>query len=72
MIGRRQKSDARSMLMKLLVVYAGMTQRAVATRLGLTDGSGVSRAIAQLNSNLVRNKPLRRLYHRAETTIAKH
>lgn len=72
MAGRRRKSDARAMLMKLLVEHAGMTQRAVACRLGLTDGSGVSRAIAQLNGALVQSKRLRRLYRRAETRIVKH
>lgn len=72
MIGRRKKSDARAMLMKLLVEYAGMTQRAVADRLGLTDGSGVSRAIAAINRDLARSKQLEGLYREVERRIAKH
>jgi putative transposase len=70
--GRRRKSDARAILMKLLIEYSGMTQRAVAHHLGLTDGSGVSRVIAQLNRDLARNKRLARLLRKAEVSIAKH
>ena len=72
LVGRRKKSDARSMLMKLLVHCSGMTQREVAQRLGLIDGSGVSRAIAELSRNLLRDRKLDRLYHRLEKRIAKH
>lgn len=72
LVGRRKKSDARSMLMKLLVHCSGMTQREVAQRLGLLDGSGVSRAIAALSRDLLRNRKLDRLYHRLEQRIAKH
>ena len=72
MRGRRRKSDARAMLMKLLVQYSGLTQRAVSRRLGLTDGSGVSRSIAAFNGALAQNKRLQRLYQKAERRIAKH
>ncbi len=70
--GRRRKSDARAILMKLLIEYSGMTQRAVAHHLGLTDGSGVSRVIAQLNRDLARNRHLARLLRKAEVSITKH
>ncbi len=70
--GRRKKSDARAVLMKLLVQYSGLTQRAVSHRLGLTDGSGVSRAIAAFNAALPQSKRLQRLYHKAERRISKH
>lgn len=70
--GRRRKSEARAILMKLLVEYSGMTQRAVAHHLGLTDGSGVSRAIAQLNHDLPLNKRLDRLLRKTEHRIANH
>ncbi len=72
MRGRRHKSDARAMLMKLLVQYSGLTQRAVSHRLGLTDGSGVSRSIAAFNHALAQNSRLQRLYHKAERLILKH
>jgi hypothetical protein len=72
MRGRRQKSDARAMLMKLLVQYSGLTQRAVSHRLGLTDGSGVSRSIAAFNHALAQDSRLQRLYHKAERLIVKH
>jgi hypothetical protein len=72
MRGRRQKSDARAMLMRLLVQYSGLTQRAVSHRLGLTDGSAVSRSIAAFNRTLARNSRLQRLYHKAERLISKH
>jgi len=72
MRGRRRKSDARAMLMKLLVQYSGLTQRAVSRRLGLSDGSGVSRSIAAFNGALAQNKQLQRLYRKAERRIAKH
>jgi len=72
MAGQRNKSDARAMLMKLLVQYSGMTQREVAHRLGLTDGSGVSRAIAEFSRDLSRNRKVQRLYHRVERYITKH
>lgn len=72
LIGRRKKSDARAMLMKLLVQYSGLTQREVAQRLGLIDGSGVSRAIAELSRDLLRDEKLQRLYHRLERRIHKH
>jgi chromosomal replication initiation ATPase DnaA len=70
--GWRRKSDARAILMKLLIEYAGMTQRAVARHLGLTDGSGVSRSIAQLNRDLARSNRLKRLLRKAEIRIIKH
>jgi putative transposase len=72
LFGRRRKSDARAILMKLLIEYSGMTQRAVAHHLGLKDGSGVSRVIAQLNRDLARNKRLARLLRKAEVSITKH
>ena len=72
LVGRRKKSDARTMLMKLLVQYSGMTQREVAHRLGLIDGSGVSRAIAELSRDLPQDRKLERLYHRLERRISKH
>ena len=72
MRGRRRKSDVRAMLMKLLVQYSGMTQRAVSHRLGLTDGSGVSRAIAELNGAMAHDRRLDRLYRKAERRISKH
>jgi putative transposase len=72
MRGRRRESDARAMLMKLLVQYSGMTQRAVSRRLGLTDGSGVSRAIAEFNQAMARDDRLKRSFHKAERRIAKH
>jgi len=53
-------SDARAMLMKLLVHYSGMTQRAVSHRPGLTDGSGVSRSIAERNHVVAQDKRLAR------------
>jgi len=48
-----------------------MNQCAVAHRLGLTDGSGLSRAIAELNRNLARSRRRQRLYRKAEIRIAK-
>ena len=72
MVGRRRNSDARSILMKLLVEYTGMTQRAVATRQGLTDGSGVSRAIARLNRKLAQDKRLKSIYRDVESRFVKH
>ena len=47
--GKRQVSDARLLAMKLLTEEAGLTQREVATALGLGDGSGVSRSSAAKN-----------------------
>jgi len=49
-----------------------MNQRAVAHHLGLTDGSGVSRAVAEFNKNLAQDKRLQRLYRKAEHYISKH
>ena len=60
------------MLMKLWVHCSGMTQREVAQHLGIIDGSGVSRAIAELSRDLLRDGKLERPYHRLETRIAKH
>ena len=51
---------------------SGMTQRAVSRRLGLTDGSGVSRAIAEFNQAMARDGRLKRSFHKAERRIAKH
>ena len=72
MCGRRRKSNTRAMLMKLLIEYSGMTQRAVAGRLGLTDGSSVSRALVEFNRNLPGDRRLQRLYRKAEKRITKH
>ncbi|MFO7870349.1 MAG: transposase [Kiritimatiellia bacterium] len=72
MYGRRKKSNARAMLMKLLIEYSGLNQRAVAGRLGLADGSGVSRSIADLNSELTNSRRLQKVYRKAEKRIAMH
>ena len=72
MRGRRRKSAARAMLMKLLVQYGGMTQRAVSQHLGLTDGSGVSRSITEFGDRLTQDPRLQRLYRKAERRIANH
>jgi len=58
--GKRRTSDARLLAMKLLKEEAGLTQRGVATELGLSDGSGVSRALSQLHRRLAIDRALRR------------
>lgn len=62
--GRRRKDDARRVLMKLLKEQSGLTQREVAVEVGLRDGSGISRHLAEVNQQLNESRTLRRTYER--------
>ena len=62
--GRRRKSHARGILMKLWKERSGLTQREVAVEMGLRDGSGISRQLAEVNEQLNENRSLRRSYDR--------
>ncbi len=59
---KRRKDDARRMAMKLLKEWSGLTQREVAETLGLRDGSGVSRHLADLNEQIRNSRSLRKTY----------
>ena len=61
---RRRKDKARRVLMKLLKERSGLTQREVAVEVGLRDGSGISRHLAEVNEQLNENRTLRRTYER--------
>ena len=67
---RRSVSDARQVAMKLLKEEGGLTQREVAVRLGLEDGSGVSRRLADLSDRLKKERKLRRTYESLRAQIA--
>ncbi|MBU0679454.1 MAG: transposase [Verrucomicrobia bacterium] len=66
---RRHKSDARLFAMKLLKEEAGLTQREVAVRLGLRDGSGISRQLSELSVRLRKDRTLCRKYEKLRETI---
>jgi chromosomal replication initiation ATPase DnaA len=50
--------------MKLLKEEAALTQRQVAAELGLRDGSGVSRRLAEIGKQLGSDPRLRKRYQR--------
>lgn len=68
--GMRKKSEARSLAMKLLIEYGGLTQREAGRTLGLRDGSGVSRAIRDFNKRINSDKRLARLYERTRADLS--
>ena len=61
---RRRKDHARWVMIKLLKERSRMTQREVAVTVGLRDGSGISRHLAEVNEQLNENRTLRRTYKR--------
>ena len=67
---RRSASDARLVAMKLLKEEAGLTQREVAVRLGLRDGSTISRKLSELSERLKRGRKLHRKYVRLRNRIS--
>ena len=56
---RRSLSDARLLAIQLLEETTGMTQRAIAQRVGLRDGSGLSRLKQQLDVRLPKSRKMR-------------
>ncbi len=67
---RRSTSDARLLAMRLLKEEAGLTQREVAVRLGLRDGSTISRKLSQLSDRLLKDRKLQRKYVRLQKKIS--
>ena len=59
---RRRKDDARLLAMKVLKEWSGLTQREVANVLGLRDGSGVSRHLAEVNARLTKERTLQKAH----------
>lgn len=59
---RRSTSNARLIAMKLLKEEAGLTQREVATHLGLRDGSTISRNLSELSERLNKERKLNKQY----------
>jgi hypothetical protein len=57
---RRRGSEARSLAMQLLCEWGGLSQREVARRMGLKDGSAVSYALAHLRAKASRTPSLRK------------
>ncbi len=66
---RRSTSDARLVAMKLLKEEAGLTQREVAVRLGLRDGSTISRKLSEVSERLGKQRALHRRYVRLRNRI---
>jgi putative transposase len=67
---RRSASDARLVAMKVLREEAGLTQRAVAVRLGLRDGSTISRKLSELSVRMKKQRRLRKRYEGLQTLLA--
>jgi len=59
---RGSLADARLVAAKLLKEVTGMTQRQIAQSLGLRDGSGLGRMLAQAEERVRQNRGVRKRY----------
>lgn len=69
---RRNGHISRGVLMKLLKEGSGLNHRIIAELLGLKDGSGISRKIAELNAVMLENEEICHAYESLLATILNH
>jgi len=67
---RRRNSSLRAVAAVLLCRYAGLTQRAVADRLGMGTGAAVSRQLRSLPDRLATDRPLRRTVQQLDKRLS--
>ena len=66
---RRRNSSLRAVAARLLVRYAGYTQRDVADHLGIGGGSAVCNQLKRLSERVPRDKRLRALLEESESKL---
>jgi len=69
---RRNNSTPRLLAIKLLKEEAGLTQRAIAKMVGLSDGSSVSRLLAKINNTLRTDDSLNDACKKIKATLYNH